>query len=197
MEKSESIKLLAEALNKFQGAIKPVPRTEVNPFYNSSYADLASIWDAIRSELHKNGLSVVQTFDGPLLVTCLLHVSGEWISGSLPVCAKDASAQAQGSAITYARRYALAAILGISTEEDDDGNQASKPDKKAPTKTPQPKTEDLQAALAGVKGQTMDGIKEISKRWDAACAASRADIDTINTGTVLIDAAKNKLIRSE
>lgn len=126
--KSESIKEIAGALCKFQSQLKPVKRESENPFFKSKYADLAGIWDAIREPLSKNGLSVVQGTkvdgEGATIETTVLHVSGEWISGELPVFVKDySSPQSLGSGITYARRYALAAILGISTE-DDDGESA-------------------------------------------------------------------------
>lgn len=124
MNKSQSIKELATALAAFQGAMKPVKRDAENPFFKSKYADLSGIWDAIRAPLAANGLSVAQgstvTADGQaVIVTTLLHKSGEWIEGELPVYTKDRSPQGLGSGITYARRYALAAILGISTEDDD------------------------------------------------------------------------------
>lgn len=126
--KSESTKHIAEALCKFQGQIKPVKRESENPFFKSKYADLASIWDAIREPLTSNGLSVVQGSkvggeNTAIIETTVFHVSGEWITGELPVYVKDYSPQGLGSGITYARRYALAAILGISTE-DDDGESA-------------------------------------------------------------------------
>lgn len=126
--KSESIKELAGALCKFQSQLKPVKRDAENPFFKSRYADLAGIWEAIREPLSKNGLSVVQgtkvVDQAATIETTVLHISGEWISGELPVFVKDySSPQSLGSGITYARRYALAAILGISTE-DDDGESA-------------------------------------------------------------------------
>lgn len=129
MAKSESIKNLAAALSKFQADMRPVKREAENPFFKSKYADLSGIWDAIRGPLAANGLSVVQgsrvsEYESvAVIVTTLMHVSGEWIEGELPIYSKDHSPQALGSGITYSRRYALAAILGVSTE-DDDGEQA-------------------------------------------------------------------------
>lgn len=140
---SASLSLLAVALVKAQHALKPAIKDSANPFFKSKYADLGSVWDACRDALQANGLSVVQ-FPGftdagaALLTTILLHESGEWISGTAGAPLNKADAQSMGSAITYLRRYALAAVVGVVTE-DDDGNAASQP-KPAPRKqaTPQP-----------------------------------------------------------
>lgn len=124
---SEQINELATALSKAQGEITGALKDSSNPFFKSKYADLASCWDACRKQLASNGLSVIQTtdvLDGIVVVrTTLAHSSGQWIRGSLPVKTKDDSPQAQGSGITYARRYALAAIVGLA-QIDDDGEAA-------------------------------------------------------------------------
>jgi hypothetical protein len=122
---SESIGKIAAALTAFQASTKGVKKTAENPYFHSKYAELSDVWDEIREPLTKNGLSVVQTFLGDSLVTTLAHTSGEWFRGYLrltPVKANDP--QAQGSAITYVRRYALQAITGIAPI-DDDGNAAA------------------------------------------------------------------------
>lgn len=129
MEKSESIKELAIALNKAQVTLQVAKKGSENPFFHSKYADLLSIWDACREALTSNGLSISQIADtGPegkaVLETVLMHISGEWIKGRLPLLPVKADPQAQGSAITYARRYSLSAIIGLCTEEDDDAEAA-------------------------------------------------------------------------
>jgi hypothetical protein len=120
---SESIAALAAALSKAQADITGALKDSSNPFFKSKYADLASCWDACRKQLAANGLCVIQTTGmtdaGLVLITTLAHSSGEWILGHLPVAAKDSSPQAQGSGITYARRYALAAIVGLAQIDDD------------------------------------------------------------------------------
>jgi hypothetical protein len=120
---SEQINELATALAKAQSQITGALKDSSNPFFKSKYADLASCWDACRKQLTDNGLSVVQTtnlIEGQVVVTTTLaHSSGQWISGHLPVKAKDDGPQAQGSGITYARRYALAAIVGLAQIDDD------------------------------------------------------------------------------
>jgi hypothetical protein len=94
-----------------------------------AYADLADLLEAVRGPLAENGLSLLQpiTWDGrcPWLVTRLLHVSGQWIESAYRLTAFD-QPQHMGSAITYARRYAAAALLGIAAEEDDDGQAAER-----------------------------------------------------------------------
>ena len=120
---SEQINELAAALSKAQASITGALKDSANPFFKSKYADLASCWDACRKQLTDNGLSVIQTTDivsdTVVVRTTLAHSSGQWVSGILPVKTKDESPQAQGSGITYARRYALAAIVGLAQIDDD------------------------------------------------------------------------------
>lgn len=126
---SQNIGELAKALSVAQSQIKPAIKESENPFFRSKYADLASVWDVCREPLSKNGLSVSQLIsdgdDVVTVVTLLMHVSGQWLESELSLVPKDKTPQGVGSAITYARRYALSAIVGVSTEDDDDGNRAS------------------------------------------------------------------------
>jgi len=123
MNKSDSISKLAQALCEAQKTELFALTDKANPFFKSRYADLSSVWSAIRKPLTDNGLSVVQTMDisdsGVIIETTLLHISGEYISGRLQMTPEKQTPQGVGSAITYARRYALAAIIGISPEDDD------------------------------------------------------------------------------
>lgn len=132
MEQSENINELAAALAKAQGQITGALKDSSNPFFKSKYADLASCWDACRKPLSENGLAVIQStaeMDGHLyVVTTLAHASGQWMRGWLPVKTKDDSPQGQGSGLTYARRYALAAIVGLAQIDDDaEAAQGRKP----------------------------------------------------------------------
>lgn len=133
MQTSDQINELAAALAKAQGEITGALKESANPFFKSKYADLASCWDACRAPLSTNGLSVVQgtQVDGGslYLITRLLHSSGQWVSSQTPVTPKDDTPQGMGSALTYSRRYALTAMVGVS-QVDDDGNSASGRDKK-------------------------------------------------------------------
>jgi hypothetical protein len=128
MQTSEQINELAAALAKAQGEITGALKDSANPFFKSKYADLAACWDACRSALSKHQLAVIQTTSanegGLWLLTRLAHSSGQWIESETPVRPKDDSPQAMGSAMTYARRYALTAMVGIA-QVDDDGNAAS------------------------------------------------------------------------
>lgn len=125
----EDIALLAAALATAQGDIDNVKKGAFNPHFKSKYANLASVRDSIRDELAKNGLSVTQfpckAPDGFVgLRTILLHKSGQHIEDTFFMPVKDHNnPQAVGSALTYAQRYALMAVVGIAPE-DDDGNAA-------------------------------------------------------------------------
>lgn len=125
---SASIGKLAEALAKAQGAMNPAKKDSTNPHFKSQYADLASCWAAIREPLSANGLALIQRVStdnsGVTVESTLAHVSGEFIRSScwLPVAQKTPIAY--GSAITYARRYSLVSLVGLSAE-DDDGSAAS------------------------------------------------------------------------
>jgi hypothetical protein len=132
MKHSESIAALAGALAKAQLQIEPASKNATNPHFRSHYADLASIWDACRGPLNTNGLSIVQfPCDGEVgrtgLCTMLLHSSGEYISEVVTTRSQKDDPQGLGSALTYLRRYALAAVVGVTATEDDDGNAASTP----------------------------------------------------------------------
>ena len=120
---------LAKALALAQSEIGGAKKDSSNPFFKSKYADLESVWEACRSALTKNGLSVSQLVGsdekGLNLTTMLLHSSGQSLTTtcSVPI-AKQNDPQAAGSAITYFRRYQLAAIVGVY-QTDDDGNLAT------------------------------------------------------------------------
>lgn len=138
MESSPTIGLLAEALSKAQGEMIGAKKDSANPYFKSKYADLASIWDACRAPLSKNNLSIIQIPQENGIETILAHSSGEWIKGFLEIKPVKEDPQAIGSAITYARRYALAAMVGIAPE-DDDGNAATgkqESEKEKPAATP-------------------------------------------------------------
>jgi hypothetical protein len=137
MNKSESITNLATALAMAQMNIRGAIKDSANPFFKSKYADLSSVVEAIRPAFGQCGLSYIQRIepsdkDEVRVETILLHASGEWLScGVLNLPVSKADAQGYGSALTYARRYSLAAACGVAPE-DDDGNAAS--GKNAPQK---------------------------------------------------------------
>jgi len=128
MIKSDQINELATSLSKAQAELSNPKKTSANPFFKSRYADLSEVINVSKLVLSEHGLSVMQLLSySESLVhveTIMLHVSGQYISEtlSLPVAKHDA--QGIGSACTYARRYAWAAICGLA-QEDDDANAAS------------------------------------------------------------------------
>jgi hypothetical protein len=129
MNSSDSIKELATALAIVQGQLTFAKKDSKNPFFKSNYADLESVWDACRSLLSDNGLAIMQ-FPGEYmngnmsLNTIITHKSGEWMAQEMSVPVSKPDAQGAGSALTYMRRYALAAVVGV-VQADDDGNSAS------------------------------------------------------------------------
>lgn len=137
---SPTVGKLFEALSKAQAKIEIAIKDKENPYFKSMYADLSSIWNVCRVPLSENGLAIVQTIEGTrsesFLVTYLGHSSGEFIKSRLPLMIDKPTPQGMGSAITYARRYALSAIVGVCTDdEDDDGNKAEQ-SVKEPQKSP-------------------------------------------------------------
>jgi hypothetical protein len=129
MQQSESIANLTLALSIVQGKMSHAVKDSANPFFKSKYADLESVWGACRELLFANGLAVMQfpglyTDQSMSLTTIISHKSGEWISQEMSVPVTKPDAQGAGSALTYMRRYALAAVVGV-VQADDDGNAAS------------------------------------------------------------------------
>lgn len=127
MRSSESIAALAAALAQAQGRMKPAKMDGRNPHYGSRYATLASLIESIRIPFAEAGLAVVQgaNEDGGIDTT-ILHASGEWITfRGIPMRPAKDDPQGIGSAMTYARRYGLAAAVGQVGDDDDDGNAAS------------------------------------------------------------------------
>jgi hypothetical protein len=128
---SPELDQLATALALAQGSMQPAIKDRTNPAFKSSYADLASTWDACRVALSTNGLAVSQhpgrLEDGSVTVTTmLLHKSGQHITSVCSALPRDASPASVGSVVTYLRRYGLAAAVGVSPE-DDDGQAGSQP----------------------------------------------------------------------
>jgi hypothetical protein len=140
---SDSIGAIGAALAKAQGAMKNALADSENPHFKSHYANLASVWDAIRKPLADNNLSVGQIIwqiEGEwTVITTLVHSSGEWLKSHFPVLAAQRTSQGMGAAVTYARRFSLSAMVGVAQVEDDDGQADSRaPVQKPPSKPPTP-----------------------------------------------------------
>jgi hypothetical protein len=198
MNTSPTIGALAAALAKAQAAFAPVVKDRENPFFHSKYATLSSILDATRPALAAHGLAVVQRSSAlsdraivrrldkdkklveveTIIVTVstmIAHSSGEWIIDELRILSDGANPQAVGSAISYARRYGLAAMLCVAADEEDDGEAAQ--GRPAPAKPkPEPKPKSDPKPQTG--GAASDGQR---KRLFAACKGAgytEADIRT-------------------
>lgn len=126
MNKSHTLSELAKAMILFQVKVESIKKDANNPFFKSKYASLSNILDAIKDPLIESGLTVMQFPTGDYgLTTLLIHESGEYLKSEYSMKPVKDDPQGRGSAITYARRYALAAALSLNIDEDDDGNLAT------------------------------------------------------------------------
>jgi hypothetical protein len=169
IETSTEVKDLFEALAKAQAEIRAAAKDAENPHFRNKYADLASVWDACRGPLTRNGLGIVQlperTEGGVSVTTMLTHSSGQWIRSSLEMpLAGNATSQQVGSAITYARRYSLSAVAGVAPD-DDDGNAASEG---APKEKAKPKP-DKQKAKAPERSKANSETRAACARYVVEC----------------------------
>lgn len=154
---------LAEALAAAQMEITDPAKDAVNPHFRSRYADLATVLKTVRPVLARHGIALTQTtqiLDGALVLVTRLHWRDEELAGYYPINPTKADPQGYGSAMTYARRYALQAIVGVAADDDDDGNAASA----APSK---PAHDELATFIAQVKA--CNDLEELrSRKADAA-----------------------------
>lgn len=182
MMQSEKIDQLAAALSKVQSALSPAIKDSKANY--GKYADLTSVWDACRKPLSDNGLSVAQGFgrddkDGYVWTT-LMHSSGQWVSGECPLILGKRDPQGVGAAMTYYRRYSLAAILGI-TQDDDDAQSAMPKHKSIEAPAPMPSP-----APANAKEATAD---EFHAATEAAAKLHQArDIEELRIAWTLVPA---------
>lgn len=201
MKTSESIAALAASLATAQGELKNVEKGKINPHFKSRYADIADGLDVVRPVFSKHGLSVVQATDYMpdtgvfVLVTRIIHKSGEWIESTYPL-PTNGKPQDVGSALTYARRYALFSLAGVAgTDEDDDGNdaqnttQARKPaSRPAPPKVPvePPFEAEESAKVCETMIGTLDLVESIEdlRSWASNNAAVKARMTSADQGRV-------------
>ena len=125
MELSQSIIKLSESLCKAQKEFKTAIKNRSNPYFRSKYADYTEVLGCVKPALNKYGISIIQPINNDVVETVLLHESGEYIKSSTKIYCTTNKPQDYGSAITYARRYALSSLLSIDSDEDDDGNVAN------------------------------------------------------------------------
>ena len=171
MRKSETITELSKAFAKMQMELEQPFKNANNPFFKSKYVPLENVVDSITKASSKHGLSFTQfpssDESGNVTVgTMVMHESGEWIEYD-PIRLKPVKndPQAVGSAITYAKRYALSAIFGITSDNDDDGNEATQLGRTTPKAVPkkQVSTTSNKIPKEVVKAYE-DGIKSVIDR---------------------------------
>jgi hypothetical protein len=126
---SDQIGDIVAALALAQLGIKGAQKDSTNPHFKSSYADMASVWDACHEALNSNGIAVLQipikSNGKQILVTLLAHKSGQWFRGECDINPVKNDPQGIGSAITYLRRYCLSSMAGVAPREDDDDGEAA------------------------------------------------------------------------
>lgn len=198
LRRSDAIGQIAAAMAAAQGEIEGAAKGKVNPHFKSRYADLASVWDACRDALSKHGIAVFQSpsADGPCVTvtTLLAHKSGEWIEDDLTMTAGQNTPQAIGSCITYARRYALAAMVGVAPE-DDDGNAASQSNER-PQAVAKPASapEGFDNWLSDLEAVADEGTEALKAAWSKSQPYMRKYLTDTNPGKV--DALKAKAAKA-
>ena len=169
---------ICAALVAAQAEFAAIPKTAENPFFKSKYADLATVISHTQPVLAKHGLAVSQhptTLDGePALTTWLLHSSGQSLKDTMRLCAAKSDPQGQGAAITYARRFAYMAVLGLVADADDDGQAATKAKQAEPKAKPLPTHVAKLAAVA--KKYNLD-TKVLGQRFESDYGLSVMDAD--------------------
>lgn len=189
---SSTLGALAKALAAAQAEMEDAKKDSFNPHFKNKFASLGAVRAELKKVLPKHGLATVQTTAphgdaGVCVVTWLIHESGEWLRGELylPVSKKDA--QGFGSALSYARRYALAAIVGITSDEDDDAEQAAKPTNGKPetVKANRPESDALEKAF----GESL----AIAKTTDAVAKVAGDVAKAVQEGK-LTGAARERLV---
>jgi ERF superfamily protein len=183
------------ALALAQKTITGAAKDKNNPHFGQAYADLGSIWEACRDALTSNDIAVVQlpsVANGKVsVITVLGHKSGQWISSTLDMTPQQNTPQAVGSAITYARKYALAAMAGVAPE-DDDGNAASAQPtngKQQPAKRearqPEPDATHKQDPIKVVKAEVPEEVQAIWDTMTNADTSQKALMKLVNQAASL------------
>lgn len=218
MKRSDSINEIAAAMAKAQTGIRNAAMDKTNPAFRSKYADLASVWAACRDALSANGLAIFQTpaADGPkvTVTTLLAHTSGQWVEGELVVTAEKATPQGIGSAITYARRYGLSALVGVAPGDDiadtgDDDGEAAEGRGEPPKTTAEKVKEKVATKAPPIDAYKAEALKEAialhngnieeAKRWLCQVRAdpgakrpwNEADVEKVKQALVLKRAKSN------
>tara|TARA_R110000868_G_scaffold300126_1_gene560473 strand:+ start:7753 stop:8481 length:729 start_codon:yes stop_codon:yes gene_type:complete len=179
MEDIPKIDLIAAAIAKAQATLSNVSKDKANPFFKSKYADLGSVIDAVRGPLADNDLAIVQTteyVDGvTLLRTALIHKSGQSISGVYPIISTKQDPQGYGSAMTYARRYTIMAIVGVAAEDDDANAASAIPNAPRPQPVQTPVHVQAPAPVAPVTAPVVQPTKPKTGSWTIPLTGKKYD----------------------
>lgn len=161
---SEGLTKIVPAIIAAQKSFKPALKDSVNPAFKSKYVSLDSVLEAVTEALLNNGIALLQQTDRDddgttILLTRLIHTSGEWVGSRYPVRPVKQDPQGEGSALTYSRRYSLMALVGIAPE-DDDGNAASRsPKRDEPKAEPKLNEDEFNELMTAVtEAQTVDEL---------------------------------------
>lgn len=184
MKHSESMSKIAPALLEVQRKLEAIPKDEKRNNFGKRYTNLGTILRVAKEALNGNDMVILQGGDGSTLnghlniETTILHTSGEYISGTFSVPYGDMTPQKAGSAITYARRYSAAALLGMVSEEDDDGEASSVPaqksiEKKALPKAPPKAAPKPQSKPKPTEARSSEELKEGAIKSIMACMESK------------------------
>lgn len=123
-EPTMEVKNVIGALVKAQLKIVPPKKQGTNPMFKNRYMTYEAIMDAVRLPLAESGLTLWHTIAGEFLLTRLYHVSGEYLENLFPMKVERQNSQGVASANTYAKRQAICNMIGLSGDDDDDGNEA-------------------------------------------------------------------------
>lgn len=213
---SENIEKLAEALAAAQAEFPPIPKNRTATIrprekapYSFNYADLADVLKAVRPALAKHGLSIVQVINRDKLETALLHASGQRIVSYLLLYhATNGEPKTFGAELTYLRRYALSALLGVATDDDidEDGSEAGEPraPKQEAVRAPARKSESGPRAPASKAEDSGELASEGERKWLTNRAGESLESVLSEVGAASIDAltkaqflsAKSRLMRA-
>lgn len=177
---SDGINEISAALSAFQGELEQPSLNKENPYFKSRYVDLSGVLKSAQKLMSQHGLSVTQLITGSDLITLLTHKSGQWFKSVCPIGSYK-NQQDRGSAITYTKRYAICAMLGIAADTDDDGNAATDADRKRSQAPTQPQAQTAAVAYTGAQLQQaisemscvndMAGFNAIWSKWQKECPA--------------------------
>jgi hypothetical protein len=179
---SDKIDKLAPALVAALPGLPHAPMDSNNPHFKSRFASLKSILDVARPALAEHGLFITQSVTPDSVVSRIMHSSGQWIGSECRIVCDKETCQGQGSGITYARRYSLAPLLGIYSDEDDDGNAAESAQIGSGSRQSQNRPE-------GTGDMGFDWREPRAANWDMTCCVCG---ETINQGAMCEWNGRNK-----